>query len=69
MNKIPRCAPPTGLAGAPLLPLLPQLWYLIHSCSLPDVMYYFIFDLYVTFINHSTFLLCLSLVVVGGGSK
>ena len=35
-------APPAGPAGAPLLPLL---WYLIRSCSLPYVIYYFIFDL------------------------
>ena len=34
-------APLTGPAGAPLPPLLPLLWYLIHSCSLPYVVYFF----------------------------
>ena len=38
-------APLAGPAGAPLMPLLPLLWYFIHSCSLSFVMCYFIFDL------------------------
>ena len=38
-------APPARPLGAPLLPPLPLLQYLIHSCSLPYVIYYFIFDL------------------------
>ena len=28
-------APPAGPAGAPLPPLVPLLWYVLHSCSLP----------------------------------
>ena len=48
-------APPTGLAGATLPPLLPLLWYLIYSCSLPYVLYYLIFDSVCDFMNHSTF--------------
>ena len=38
-------APLARPAGAPLLPLLPLLWYFIHSCSLPYVIYYFVSDL------------------------
>ena len=42
--------PPAGSAGAPLPPpLLPLLWYFIHSCSLPYVIYNFIFDLNMLF--------------------
>ena len=33
----------SGPAGAPLLKLLPLLWYFIHSCSMPHVIHYFIF--------------------------
>jgi hypothetical protein len=40
----PQTGPLAGPTGMPLLPLLPLLWYLIHSCSLPYVIYYFIFD-------------------------
>ena len=32
-------------AGPAVAPLQPLLWYLIHSCSLPDVIYSFMFDL------------------------
>ena len=41
LNKIPTAAAAAaaGPAGAPLLPLLPLPWYLIHSCSLPYVIY------------------------------
>ena len=46
-------------AGAPLPPLLPQLWYSIHSCSLPSIIYHLIFDLMWFVINHSTFILYL----------
>ena len=38
-------APLARPAGAPLLQVLPLLWYFIHSCSLPYVIHYFIFDL------------------------
>ena len=48
-------------------PLQPLLWYFIHSCSLPYVIYYFIFGFIFCFINNSTFLSYLSLVVGGGG--
>ena len=37
--------PPAGPTGAPLLPLLLLLWYLIHSCSLLYVIYNCVFDL------------------------
>ena len=40
-----------GLAGPPLLPLLPLLWYFVHSCSLPYVIYCFIFDLICYLVN------------------
>ena len=43
-------------AVSPLLSLLPLPWYLIHSCSLPCVICYFIFDLVCDFINYSTFI-------------
>ena len=42
-------APAAGPAGAPLLPLMPLLWRSIHSCSLPSVAYYCIFDLMYIF--------------------
>ena len=57
-------APLAGPARAPLLPLLPLLWYFIHSCSLPYVIHYFCiwFNIVLLF-AFSTFIL----LVVGGG--
>ena len=57
MNKIPQWQQQWQQrrpAGAPLLPLLPLLWYLIHSCSLAYVTYYFIFGIIYYLINHFT---------------
>ena len=58
---------PAGPAGAPLPPLLPLLWCFIRSCSLPCVIYYFIFGLICYFINHSIFYHWWWVVVGGGG--
>ena len=44
-------APPAGPAGAPLLP---QLWYLVHSCRLPYLMYTFLFNFIHYSISQST---------------
>ena len=57
----------TGPAGAPLPPLMPLLLgYFNHNCSLPYVIYYFIFDLICYLIKHPNFISYL-LLVVGGG--
>ena len=51
-------APPAGSAGVPLLPLLQLLWYSIHTCSLPYVLYYFLFDLVCYLYQHFCFYPC-----------
>ena len=61
----PQLARPAGA------PLPPQLWYFIHSCSLPYVIYYLIFDLACFFIHSSTFYYIYHWwwVLAGGGGK
>ena len=61
-----RHASRAGLAWAPLLPLLLLLWYFIHSCSLPFVVYYLIFGSISYLDNNSTSIIILPLIIRKG---